>query len=59
MLVVPVPEPDSGAPLQGVSGVKAAVEDHVGGGAEGDWKVEGTMENPGPPGGREMQPGGA
>jgi len=51
MLVVPVPEPGSGAPLQGVSGVEGPAEDPVGGGAEGDWEAEGTVEDLGPPGG--------
>ena len=41
MLVVPVPEPDSGAPLQGVSGVEDPAKDPVGRGAEGNWEVEG------------------
>jgi len=36
MLVAPVPEPDSGAPFQGVSGVEGPAEGPVGGGAEGD-----------------------
>jgi len=43
VLVVPVPEPDSGAPLQGVSGVDGPAEDPVGGGTERDredrWKI--------------------
>jgi len=54
MLVVPVPELDLGAPLQGVSGVEDPAEDPVGGGAEGDWEVEDS----GPPGGREVRAGG-
>jgi len=58
MLVVSMPEPDSGAPLQGVSGVEGPAEDPVGGGAEGDWEVEGLVEDPGPPGRREMRAGG-
>jgi len=58
MLVVPVPEPDSGAPLQGVSGVGGPTGDSVGGGAEGDWEGEGQVEDPGPPGGREVRAGG-
>jgi len=45
-------------PLQGVSGVEVAAEDPVGGGEEGDREVEGLVEDPGPPGGREVQPGG-
>jgi len=36
MLVVPVSNSDSGAPLQGMSGVGTAVENSVGGGAERD-----------------------
>jgi len=41
MLVVPVLDPDPGAPLQGVPRVEGLAEDSVGGGAEGNWKVEG------------------
>ena len=59
MLVVPVSEPDSGAPLQGVSGVEDPAEDPVGGGAEGDWEVERPVKDPGPLGRREVQPGDA
>jgi len=59
VLVVPIPEPDSGAPLQGVSGVEGPAEDPVGGGAEADWEVERPVEDPGPLGRWEMQPGGA
>ena len=51
MLVVPVPEPDSGAPLQGVSGVEGPAEDAVRGGTEGDWEGERPVEDPGSPGG--------
>ena len=58
MLVVPAPDPDPGTPLQGVPGVEAAAEDPVGGGEEGDQEVEGLVEDQGPPGGREVQPGG-
>jgi len=58
MLVVPVPDPDPGTPLQGVPGVEAVAEDPVGGGEEGDREVEGPVEDQGPPGGREVQPGG-
>jgi len=50
-LVVPVPEPDSGAPLQCVPGVEGLAEELVGGGAEGDWEVEGLVEDLGPPSG--------
>jgi len=57
MLVVPIPEPDSGAPLQGASGVEGPAEDPVGGGAEGDCEVEGRVEDPGLPGGREVRAG--
>ena len=45
MLVVPVPESDSGAPLQGVSGVEGPAKDPVGRGTERDregkdrWKI--------------------
>ena len=38
--------------------MEATAEDPVGGGEEGDWKVEGPVENPGPPGGWEVQPDG-
>ena len=41
-----------------VSGVEGPTENSVGGGAEGDWEVEEQVEDPGPPGRREMQPGG-
>ena len=58
MLVVPVPDPDPGTPLQGVPGVEAAAEDPVGGGEEGDREVEGPVEDQGPPGGREVQAAG-
>ena len=58
MLVVPVPEPDSGAPLQGVSGVEGPAEDRVGGGVEQDWEGEAPEEDPGPPGGREVRASG-
>jgi len=57
MLVVPVSKPDSGAPLQGVSGMEDGAEDSVGGGAEGDGEVEQQVEGPGPPGRWEVQPG--
>ena len=57
VLVVPIPDPDPGPPLQGVPQVKTAAEDPVGGGAEGDWEVEEPVEDLGPPGGREVQPG--
>jgi len=39
--------------------VEAAAEDRVGGGEEGDWKVEGPVEGAGPTGRWEVQPGGA
>jgi len=58
MLVVPTPEPDPEASLQGVTGVEGPAKDPVGGGAEGDREGEGPVEDPGPPGGREMQAGG-
>jgi len=51
MLVAPVPDPDPGAPLQGVSRVEGSAEDPGSGGAEGEWEVEVKMENLGPPGG--------
>jgi len=52
-LVVSVPDSDSGAPFQGVPRVEGPAEDHVGGGVggvEGDWGVEGPVEDPRPPG---------
>jgi len=58
MLVVPTPEPDSGAPLQGVPRVEGPAEDTVGRGAEGDWEVEEPVEDPGPPDGGEVRAGG-
>ena len=54
MLVVPVLELDPGTPLQGVPRVEGPAEDTVGGGPEGDRKVEETVEDPGTPGGREV-----
>jgi len=57
MLVVPVPTPDSGAPLQGVPGVKGLAEESVGGGEEGDGEVEEPVEDPRPPSGREVWAG--
>ena len=35
-----------------------AAGDSVGGSQEGDWEVDGSVEDPGPTGGREVQPGG-
>jgi len=58
MLVVSVPEPDSGAPLQGVPGVEGPTEDPLGGSAEGDWEGEEPVEGPGPPSGREVRASG-
>ena len=50
MLVVPVPDPDPRAPLQGVYQVEGPTEDPVGGGADQEtgrwkdrWKVWGPM----------------
>ena len=40
VLVVPVPESNPGAPLQGVPGVEGPTEGTVGGGADGDREVE-------------------
>jgi len=57
--LVPVPNADPGPPLQGVPLVEAAAEDPVGGGEEGDWEMEGSVEGAGPTGRREVQPGGA
>jgi len=59
VLVVLVPDSDSGAPFQGVSRVEGPAENPVGGGAEGDGESEGPVEDPGPPGRWEMQSGGA
>jgi len=59
ILVVPVPSSDSGAPLQGVSGVEGRTEDPVGGGVEGDREAEEPVEDPGPPGRWAMQSDGA
>ena len=39
--------------------MEGSTEDSVGGGSEGDREVEDPMQDPGPPGGRKMQPGGA
>ena len=39
--------------------MEAAAEDPVGGGEEGDWELEGSVEGAGPTGRREVQPGGA
>jgi len=39
--------------------VEATTEGPVGGGEEGDREVEGPVEHPGPPGGREVRAGGA
>jgi len=38
--------------------VEAAAEDPVGGGVEGDREMGGPVEDTGPPGRREVQPGG-
>ena len=54
MQVVPLPSPDSGAPLQGVPGVEGPAEDPVGEGAEGDAEEEEPVE----PGGRAVWTGG-
>jgi len=43
MLVVPVPEPDSGALLHCLPGVEGTAENPVGRGVEGDWEVEGPV----------------
>jgi len=48
--VVPIPGSDSGARLQGVSGVEGPTKGPVGTGVEGDRDVEETVENLGPPG---------
>ena len=39
--------------------MEGPAEDPVGGGAEGDWEVEGTVEDSGSPGGREMWASGS
>jgi len=54
VLVVQVPLANKRPPLQGVSGVEDAAEDSVGGGAEGDQKVEKQVDGPGPAGGWEV-----
>jgi len=54
MLVVLLPEPDSGVPLQGLSGVEGPAENPVGGGAEGNWEGEGPVEDSSPPGRRKV-----
>jgi len=38
--------------------VEGPAEDSLGGGVEGGWEVEEPVEDPGPPGGREMRAGG-
>jgi len=48
VLVVPIPDADPGAPIQGVPRVEAPAEDPVDGGAEGDWEGEEPVEDPGP-----------
>ena len=35
--------------------MEGPAENTVGGGAEGDWEVEEPVEDPGPPGGREVR----
>jgi len=42
-----------------VSGVEGPTEDPVGGGEEGDGEVEESVDEPGPPSGCAVQPGGA
>jgi len=59
VLVVPVPVSDSGAPLQGVPGMKGPTEDPVGGGEEGDQEVQEPVEDPGSTCRWEVQSGGA
>jgi len=57
VLVVQVPLANERPHLQGLSGVEDAAEDSVGGGAEGDQKVEKQVDGPGPAGGREVWAG--
>ena len=38
--------------------MKGPTENPLGGGGEGDWEVEEPVEDPGPPGGREVWAGG-
>jgi len=57
VLVVAVPLANERPPLQGVPGMEAAGKDAVGGGAEGDGKVEESVEDPGPSGRWEMRAG--
>ena len=59
MLVVPVSDSNSGAPLQDMSGVQRLTRYPVGGGVEGDRPVDEKVEDPGGPDRREMQPGSA
>ena len=59
MLVVPVPNANPGPPPQGVPRVAATAEDPVGGGEEGDWEMERSVEGARLTGQREVQPGGA
>jgi len=59
VLVVPVPVANERAPFQGVSAVKDAAEDYVGGSAEVDQEVEEQVDGPGPAGRWEMRAGGA
>jgi hypothetical protein len=58
VLVVPVPDANAGALLQGVPGVEGAAQDLVGGGQERDRTGEELLQGPGPTGGREMKQGG-
>jgi len=58
VLVVPVPDADPGALIQGVPRVEAPAEDPVGSGVEGDREGEEPVEDPGPLCRREVQPGG-
>jgi len=53
-----VPLANGRPPLQGVPGMEDATEDSVGGGAEGDQKVEEPVDGSGPVGPWEMWAGG-
>jgi hypothetical protein len=48
MLVVPKPDANPGASLEGVPRVEGLAEDSVGGGEEGSQEVEGLVEDLGP-----------
>ena len=59
VLVVRVPLSDKRPPLQGVPGMEVVAKGDVGGGAEGDGKVEEPVEDPGPACRQEVRTGSA